>query len=80
MNCNINELLVLRYLIDNPCAMPDLSITDFANLTSQRIYKTIRQYDRPLTPEELAVGIDKDFVDQVFGLNLPNNPAKLREM
>ena len=36
---NINELLVLRYLIDNPCAMPDLSITDFANLTSQKIYK-----------------------------------------
>ena len=80
MNCNINELLVLRYLIDNPCAMPDLSITDFANLTSQKIYKTIRQYDRPLTPEELAVGIDRDFVEQVFGLNLPNNPAKLREM
>lgn len=80
MNCNINELLVLRYLIDNPCAMPDLSTTDFANLTSQKIYKTIRQYNRPLTPEELAVGIDKDFVDKVFGLNLPNNPAKLREL
>lgn len=80
MNKNINELLVLRYLMDNPCAMPDLSITDFSNTTSRTIYKTIRQYDRPLTPEELAVGIDKDFVEQVYALNLPNNPAKLREM
>ncbi len=80
MNNNINELLVLRYLINNPCAMSDLSITDFCNTTSRKIYKVIRQYNRPLTPEELAVGVDRDFVDQVFGLNVPNNPLKLKEL
>ena len=74
------ELLVLRYLIENPTAFRDLRASDFSSLQSRELLKKIRQFEHPITEPELLSVTDSDTVEAIYNIPIPTNPEKQREM
>ena len=54
-NSNLmTEILMLRYLIDNPQSYKDLNPkVDFSTEDTKKAFLAIRKFDRKITPEEL---------------------------
>lgn len=78
-NSNLmTEILMLRYLIDNPQSYKDLNPkVDFSTEDTKKAFLAIRKFDRKITPEELSVEIGNDATEEIFSVPVTINPDKV---